>query len=242
MTDMEITKREILASIAIGLLMLALGCAIAYGMKSSKMESDRMVQTAVRIDGDTELFEYGMRTSVGRALIYGDLTAVRPVSAESVPGEYMRVTKVTERYTRHTRTKTERTSDGKTRTKTEVYYSWDEIKRASWHCDEVTLLGHVFPYGVIPIPMERYIGTVSAGMSLRYVYYASDASYTGTAYGVLHDDTMTCDGFYANKTIEEAEGYLTSDAPVIAFMIGWFILMSAVIIIFVRKDNNWLEG
>ena len=53
---------------------------------------------------------------------------------------------------------------------------------------------------------------------------------------------MTCDGFYANKTIEEAEGYLTSDAPIIAFMIGWFILMAAVIIIFVRKDNDWLEG
>ncbi len=242
MTDMEITKREVLASIAIGFLLLTLGCAIAYGMKSLKMESDRMVQTAVRIDGNAELFEYGMRTSVGRALVYGELTAVHPVGVESIPGEYMRVTKVTERYTRHTRTKTVRTSDGKTSTKTEVYYSWDEVDRDAWHCDEVTLLGHVFPYGVIPIPMEKHIGTVSAGMSKRYVYYASDAAYTGTAYCVLHDDTMTCDGFYVNKTIDETEKRLTSDAPVIAFMIGWFILMAAVIIIFVRKDNDWLEG
>lgn len=55
---------------------------------------------AVKIE-DQELFEYGMRTDIGNAFVYGNLEAVDTVTYPEIGGKYMYVRKVEEHYTRH---------------------------------------------------------------------------------------------------------------------------------------------
>ena len=125
---MEITKREVFASIAIVAVMFVLGFVIGDKIQDRQNDVNAEYQKAVQIENNTELFQYGMSTNVGNAFVYGDLKAIDTVSFEEIGGEYLYVEKVEEHYNRHTRTVTKtRTVNGKTQTytTTEVYYSWD---------------------------------------------------------------------------------------------------------------------
>ena len=99
---MEITKREVIASIVIIALMLILGFTISEKIANSQNDKNSEYQKAIHIDGP-ELFQYGMDTSVGNAFVYGSLEAVEPVSFEEVEGEYIWIKKTEEHYNRHTR-------------------------------------------------------------------------------------------------------------------------------------------
>ena len=118
---MKITKREVIFSIALICIMLVIGIVLSDKINDSLMEQYQKYNTALQINDDPELFKYGMRTNVGNAFVHGDLVAVDPVSYPEVDGLYGSMTKVTERYTMHTRTVTKtRTVNGKTQTYTEV--------------------------------------------------------------------------------------------------------------------------
>lgn len=120
MSDLTITKREILLSIAIVCIMLLLGFVIAGSINTSLMEKHQEYNTALQVNEDKDLFEYGMRTSIGNAFVYGELKAVDPVGYEGVDGDYSYIKKVKEKYTKHTRVVTKtRTVNGKTQTYTE---------------------------------------------------------------------------------------------------------------------------
>ena len=116
-----------IVSIAIVAILLAVGFFISDKITDWENDQNAEYQKAIHID-DTELFQYGIRTNVGNAFVYGDLKAVDPVTFKEIGGAYMWVEKTEEHYNRHTRTVTRtRTVNGKTQTytDTEVYYSWD---------------------------------------------------------------------------------------------------------------------
>ena len=123
---MEITKREIVTSIAIIAVMLTIGFIISGKITEHQIEKNAEYQKAVHIE-DKELFEYGMRTNVGNAFVYGDIKPVDTVTYDEIGGEYLYVEKIKEKYTMHTQTYT--TSDGKghVRTHTRTYWTWDRI-------------------------------------------------------------------------------------------------------------------
>ena len=77
--EMKITKREVIVSIAIIALMLIVGFLIGGKITDWQNDKNAEYQKAIHID-DTEMFEYGMKTNVGRAFVYGDLEAVDTVS------------------------------------------------------------------------------------------------------------------------------------------------------------------
>ena len=77
--DFEITKREILASISIIAIMLLIGVLIAGKISEYELDQNEKYNKAIKIDTQ-ELFEYGMRTNVGNAFVYGDLKAVDTVT------------------------------------------------------------------------------------------------------------------------------------------------------------------
>ncbi len=81
--------------------------------------------TAVKINDDPVQFEYGMRTNIGNALVYGDLETVDPVTMSGLLNDYMYVEKVYEKYTMHTRTVTHTDGKGHTYTTVQTYYTWD---------------------------------------------------------------------------------------------------------------------
>jgi hypothetical protein len=243
--DFKITKREVIVSISIIAIMLMFGLWISGSIRQSCDDKNEKYYKAVKII-DQDLFSYGMRTNVGNAFVYGDLKAVDPVTYPELGGEYMRVTKVKERYTQHTRTvTTTRVVNGKTQTSTriETYYTWDEVDRWKISCDTVTFLGEEFAISKIDIPDTEHIETIRESSSIRYVYYATDAQYTGTIFTDLRNDTITDNTpFYRNKDIPKTVEYLESSSTVglVFFWIVWVALTGGLTYGFYYLDNRWL--
>ena len=123
---MEITKREILASVTIIAVMMILGIVIAGRIDAHQVQKNSEYYSALQIT-DAEQFQYGMDTSVGNAFVYGTLEAADPVTYPEIGGEYLYVEKVEEHYTMHTRTVTTTDSKGNHHTHTEVYWTWDYV-------------------------------------------------------------------------------------------------------------------
>lgn len=188
--DFEITKREVLASIAIIAMLLIVGLGMSDKISDKIADKNEKYNKAIKIESK-ELFDYGMRTDVGNAFVYGELKAVDPVTYPEINGEYIFIEKVTEEYTRHTRTVTTADSKGKTHTKTEEYWTWDEIDSESKHSKELMFYGIKFPYKKIYIPEMKYIDTISAGYHLRDVFYGTKAKHKGTIFTKLKDGTIS---------------------------------------------------
>lgn len=130
--DFEITKREILASISIIAVMLLIGFTISGRISNYILDRNEKYNKAIKIES-SDLFEYGMRTNVGYAFVYGDLKAVDTVSYPEINGEYMYIEKIEEHYNMHTRTVTTTDSKGKTHTRTETYWSYKvSVKSSKW--------------------------------------------------------------------------------------------------------------
>lgn len=239
---MKITKREVIFSIALICIMFVIGIVISDKINDGLMEQYQKYNTALQINDDPELFRYGMRTNIGNAFVHGDLAAVDPVSYPEVDGLYGSMTKVTERYTRHTRTVTTRDSNGHTHTKTEVYWTWDAIDREYRNATMISYLGVEFPYGTIEYFPENYITTIKISSNLRDKYYGSDISYTGTLFANLSDNTISQTSFYNDMTIDKTIEYLETKIQLVIFWIFWIILIGVATYGFYYLDNRWLEG
>lgn len=241
---MNVTKREVLFSIVIICAMLIIGIIIAGNINDAVMEKQQEYITALQINNDKDLFEYGMRTNVGNAFVYGELKAVDTVTFDEIGGEYSYVKKVKERYTRHTRTVTKtRTVNGKTQTytETEVYWTWDEVDSWSKHSEKITFLDVEFDYGTIDFPYRSHIDTLDGGYHVRYVYYGAPTYSIGTIYTKLANGTIPESTMHHNRTIEETLDSAMRDGSVIGFWIGWVFLTGGVIYGFYYIDNRWLE-
>lgn len=244
--DFEITKREVLASIAIIAMLLIVGLGISDKISDKIADKNEKYNKAIKIESK-ELFDYGMRTDVGNAFVYGELKAVDPVTYPEINGEYMYVEKVKERYTMHTRTVTYTTGSGKnimTHTRTEHYWTWDEIDSESKHSKELMFCGIKFPYKKIDIPETKHIDTISTGYHLRDVYYGTKAKHKGTIFTKLKDGTISDkSSFYKEQKAEEAKERLTKGEKswLIVFWVAWIVVIVACVIGFCYFRNDWLE-
>lgn len=131
----EITKREVIASVVIVAIMLIVGFVISGKISDNQNDKNAEYQKAIHIE-DKELFEYGMNTNVGNAFIYGNMKAVDTVTYDEIGGKYLYVEKVKEKYTRHTR----RVKSGKTY-HTQVYYTWDRVGSKDKKCKKINFVG-----------------------------------------------------------------------------------------------------
>ncbi len=244
MDDMTITKREILVSVAIVCIMILLGIVISGNINDAVLAKQQEYNTALQINKDKDLFEYGMETNVGNAFIYGDLKAVDTVTFPEIGGEYSYVRKVKERYTRHTRTVTKtRTVNGKsqTYTETEVYWTWDKVDEWDMHSKEITFLDVKFPYGTVDFPSSSHLKTIKESSKIRYQYYGIGTHFTGTVYGVLTENTLKKADFYNGRTIEETLEKVKTKWQLPVFWVCWTLLTGGLVFAFYYVDNHWLE-
>lgn len=144
MSEIEVTKREILFSVIIIVIMVTLGFFINNKVTDSVAESNEAFYKSVKIDNNNDQFVYGMDTSMGDALVYGDFQSIDPVSLPELRGSYWYIEKVSERYTMHTRTVTTTDSKGNVSTRVETYYSWDKVGTETKMSDNVEFLGVSF--------------------------------------------------------------------------------------------------
>lgn len=240
----EITVREAVFSVAILFLMLMIGFFLSEKIASSLDEQNQEYYQAVKIDEDTEVFQYGMRTNIGNAFVSGVLEAVDPVTYPEIGGEYAYVEKIKEEYTKHTETVYERDDEGIiTGSHTETYWTWDEVGQEEIHCGSIRFLEAEFEYGKIPFPDSYYLDTIKESSEIRYQYYVVDTSYQGAIYADLRDKTVNDAVFVKDCNAHEAEERLISKgkAALVEFWIFWILLTGATIYGFCYLDNKWLE-
>lgn len=222
--------------------MLLLGIVIHGSINDKLMLEYQKYNTALQIENDSDLFIYGMKTNVGNAFVYGNLKAVDTVTYSEINGEYSYIEKVKERYTRHTRTVTYEDSNGKTKTRTEEYWTWDVIGKESKQSTKIAFLDVEFDYGTIEFPHSSHIDTQRESYYIRYKYYGSPSECVGTLYAVLDNNTINETKFYNNHTINETLDSLKSEWQLILFWIMWILLTGGCVLAFYYIDNKWLEN
>lgn len=242
---MEITKREVIASITIIALWICLGFLIAGRIDTWQQDKNAEYDRAARIE-DADLFQHGMSTNLGNAFVYGELQAVDPVTYSEIDGEYSYVHKIKERYTMHTRevTKIRTIADGKTETyiETEIYWSWDEVDRDSRKAETFLFLKNTFSADMIQLPAADYLETVKQSHDVRYVFYGVPDQMKGTMYTKLANGTISEKSkFYNDLTIEETVKMLDTEGYTIIFWILWIVVLVAVVYGFYYLDNDWLN-
>lgn len=248
---MEITKREIIVSVAIVAIMMIIGFIISGKITDAQNDKNSEYQKALHIT-DSELFRYGMETNVGNAFVYGKIEPVDTVTFEEIGGEYLYVEKVEEWYERHERKVTKKDKDGKEYTEIEFYYEWETQNIESKHVDEISFCGVVFPYGKFFLSVDKYIDTIHGDrewswesgefVKVRFKYYGVDTNHTGTIYTRLFDNTISDNSiFYKNCTIEEALKRCTSNIGNVIFWIVWILFICGCVYGFCYLDNRWLE-
>lgn len=243
--DFEITKREVLFSVIIFFVMLIIGVVSNSALTDHFIQKNDMYGKALKINAEESLFKQAMQTNFGNAFVYGDLSADTPVSYDDVKGEYTYIRQETERYTRHTRVVTYTTGSGKTRqthTRTEVYWTWDNIGNDSKHTQSITFLGESFSYDRFDFS-SHHIDTVSAGYHLRHVYYGVSSKMKGTIFTKLKDGTISENSKFNERALKDTvDSYMIDINTInIIFWIVWFIVTALIIFAFYYIDNRWLE-
>lgn len=263
---MKITKREVLFSIIILAIMLILGIFINTAIENYNTEKNEVYYLATKIDNDNE-FQYGVKTSIGNTLSYGTMRAVNPVSMPEINGKYFYIEKVIEKYNRHTRTEVH-TVNGRSYTKTVVYYSWDYYNSEFKKTNEIDFMGVKFNNPINGLPYERidlskyavdksnvrfnYIyndGFFESVGDTREYYNIVPIEFTGTLEAKLSNNSLQNFNekeelkFHENKTIDQTVEEIENNGSfwVIGFRIIWIILTIILIGIFYYFDNRWLE-
>ena len=242
---MEITLREVIASITILAIMLIIGIIIGDKINDHHYDKIAVYNKALKVK-DEELFRYGMNTNVGNAFVEGEFKALDPVSYDEIDGKYMYIEKVKERYTQHTRTVTKtRTVNGKPKsyTTTETYWTWDVVDRESKTCNKVSLLGVEFPSSKFYLPSDHHLETRKESSSIRYKYYGTPVTHNAVAFvdlrnGTINDNKVSLDIDTTTENILESKQF---NIWIYVFWVAWICLTSASIYGFCYLDNDWLN-
>lgn len=243
MEQFEIKPREILFCVIIICVMVGLGVWIQNPILKSSYEKSAKIVSAVKVD-DPEKFSYIKRTNAGDFLAQGTMSTVDPVSIPDIEGSYMKIEKVKEKYTMHTRVVTTTDGKGHTHSHTETYWSWDVVHRDNFCSDSVMFLGEKFR--IDSIDYHVYCGfnkMIKESSHIRYKYYTHEKSVDGAMMGTCDNKAYSKLLFKKGETIasvvESAENKIKT-GPVV-FWVLWSILIAGVVFLFFYTENNWLE-
>lgn len=248
--EFKVTKREIMVTIAITLILIGLGFLISSSIRNGIYESNEKYHKSLKIDKDINMFQYAIKTNIGYVMAYGTVNGVNGVSYEDVGGNYFYIKKVKEKYTRHTRqvAHTRTVSDGKGGTKTEtyytteVYYEWDYAGSEDKHVEQFTFLDTTFSYDTIRFSNDSHIKTVKVSSDVRYKYYAIPISFDGTLFTFIKDNTITDNEFTVGLSLEETLKRKTdTSGAIVGFWLIWIILIGLLDFGYVYLENNYLE-
>ena len=269
--NIKVTKREAITSLVIVFVLLFVGFFISNAIADRAADINAVYYTAVKINNDPAQFKYGMQTNIGNALVYGDLETIDPVTMSGLLNDYMYIEKVYERYTMHTRTVTHTNGKGHTYTTVQTYYTWDYHGHDVTKASTVNFLGVDFPIEkfalnwdtvlnlntetadstILNISQDNYCypnGFWASVGDIRYHYNVIPKTSTGSIFVRLADEDITP---VFGKKVELVEGTPaeiiedkqdSENTPVIIFWIFWSVGIIILVIIYIARENNWLEA
>jgi hypothetical protein len=243
---MEITKREILASVTILAIMVGIGVWLSAPILSKATERYLAVASSVVANTDDE-FDYISRTNAGRFLANGTLSAIDTVRLEELPGVYSSVKKVKEEYRLHTEVYTTTDGKGHTTTHTRTYHSWDEVKHWNYKAERAMFRGKEFKIDeVYRVRTQKdtiiKVKTKMFENDTRYVYYTAPVSFDGVMLGNAmnrkYEEPKFINGLTAEEYIKNVERKLNGNT--VLFWILWSLLTAGMIAGFYALENKWL--
>ena len=241
---MEIKPREIAFSVAIVFAMLALGFLIGGKIGDHIAEGNEKFTTATQITDDQQ-FQYALDTDFGNVIAYGKLVAEQPVSADDLDGKYAILTKITERYTRHTREVTYTDSKGHTHSRTEVYWTWDEIDRKKDSTETYMFMGASFPADKFSVTAHQQGDTIYDSRLVRHYYEVVDANMVGSICTQIKDHTIADNNRFYTDAEPQAVVNLAirqGNIAIILFGVLWIALTGGAVYGFCALENRWLDG
>lgn len=244
--DFTITKREILVSIAITFILIGIGFLISSTIQNAIYEKNEKYYKALKIENNEEQFKYGIKTNTGNTLAQGKVQAINGVSINDIEGNYFKIKKVKEKYTKHTRQVAHtKTVGNKTETyyTTEEYWTWDYAGEEEWHTDKFDFLGVNFDYGTIKFNNESYKDIKQIDYYTRYKYYTIPFEFEGTLFTYINNNTINENEFYLQNTINNIINNKQGEAEAwnIGFWIIWIIFIIVIDFGYMYLDNNYLE-
>ena len=243
-TAMEIKPREIAFSVAIVFVMVALGFLIGSKISDHIAETNEKFTTAAQITDD-EQFQYALATDFGNVIAYGDLIAEQPVSADDLDGEYAILTKITERYTMHTRVVTSTDGKGHTYTRTEIYWTWDRVKREEDSTETFSFMGVSFPMDKFSVSTHRQGSMIYDNSELRHYYEVVDANMVGSIHTQIKDHMIADNNRFYTDAEPQAIVNLAirqGNIAIILFGVLWIALIGGAVYGFCALENRWLDG
>ena len=209
----EVTKREFLFSIIMFLIIIAIGIYSVGIVKGKIEEKNERYYKALKIDDNINDFNYAQQTNIGDALIYGNIKAVDTVSVPEVDGDYMYISRKHERYTMHTRT-VANTTDGKTTTKIETYWTWDFAGEVNYESKEIEIFENIYE------AEKLNLGKLVKSLDVNEKNFIKTPTYKKVQYGYVYSDSHNryCYSYipkevignmlgnFANNTINPATG------------------------------------
>lgn len=268
--DFTITKREILFVIILVCLSLCLGFWINNIIDDHYTQKEEVYNKALKINNENDKFKYALDTSVGNIINYGKFEVVDGIKDGWLISDYLAYTKVTERYTRHSRESCSTDSNGNRHCHTEYYYTWDETDEKTIYADKIIYSGVEFyvskfnnyPWQRLSLSnstIKSNVGYIKHGYiyeennfwnsvgDLRFYYKVVPKEFYGTTFGVAKNKNYT--PYNDNKiSIENCslDEYISSQKSYktmtkVFFWIFYIVLVGFGIYGFIYLDNKWLE-
>lgn len=266
---MEITKREILFSVIIILIMIGLGIPITYAISDNVQESNEKYYSMSVIE-DQDLFNHCCETNRGDIFSIANISTKDPVSLKEINGEYAYIYYEYEeehyksRQVEVTETKTDSKGNTYTEThyETEWYWEWDVEDTAEYKSSTLILNGievdsknvSGFFGNTKYIEEENLTNKEDYYYSSGYHHYLSShkrVSYevvptdqSGSCICTTKDNSVSNIKFYRDKDPNELkESCIESPVPrIVIFWVGWIILTAIIVYGFYYFDNKWLES
>lgn len=242
---MEITKREILASLVIVFIMIGIGALIGVNIKDSIQKNNEMYSTALKIK-DKSNYDYAIETEQGNIVTQGVISAIKPVKTNDLSGEFLYIKKITERYTQHTEVYTD--SNGKTKTRT--YWSWDVISSDETQSEKIKLYNHTYDtqkFNLTSHSRREGEKFYTGFMNKRHFYYVIDKDIKGTFFAEAGEKGLASKNGrhieFSSGSIDDFMGskVISGVVSIVFFWIGWSVLTVLLVLGFVSLENNWLE-
>jgi len=164
----------------------------------------------------------------------GKLKALYPQTTPELPGKYFEIKLQLEEYKRHTRVHITPDGDGGTKSRTEVYHSWDVIRTNSMVSDSSIFLGrHIKTEEIDFHYYLNYTDTkYDSDKKFRTVYTTyPEETKLGLLYGECKDNELLHLKFKEGKTIQKEREHLErkyKNNPGMTLVL-WFFLWSLVV-------------
>lgn len=231
---MTVTKREVILSCGVIALLLLIGLSISMAISNAQQVDISRYETSVKVNDNNELIQYALETKQTNICAYGMFDGGDGVTDDMIDGVYYAIERVYQHYTMHTRTVTT-TVNGKTSTRTEVYYTWDTQKRENQVSPNPSFMGTDLP---VKVSNYSQFDTIKTDHNDRIIFNVIPLQ----QYGLIHPHNIDADEIPLSfQTMESYEDSLHSNAGQIFFWIFFVAVIGGAVYYIFYSDWRWLN-